>query len=982
MRYLLAFSAFFLFQRSVAQTMESPVAPTPYKDRANAYAQREKMDANSIVSNVKFHCVGPTIMSGRVVDIDVSPNDPTHFYVGYASGGLWKTVNNGQSFTPVFDDQESFGIGDFAVDWKNNETIWVGTGENNSSRSSYSGTGMFMSKDGGKTWEHKGLEETHHIGKVIISPDDPNTIWVAAIGHLFSPNKERGVFKTTDGGKTWKQVLYKDDNTGAIDLQVDPTNSKILYATLWHRERRAWNFVESGNTSGIYKSTDGGEKWEQVSNAGSGFPVSNGTGRIGLTIFPKNTNIIYAVFDNQDPRKEEKKSEDMVTKDKLKKISNADFLALGNKDLNKFLDENDFPDKYDAEKVKEMVKDGKLKPSQLAEFLEDANSLLFDTPIIGPEVYRSDDAGKTWKKQNSDFIDELYFTYGYYFGRIWVSPTDENKIYLAGLFPLRSDDGGKTFRRLYSGNVHADHHAMWLDPNRDGHIINGNDGGINISYDDGKTWFKANTPPVGQFYSVNYDMEEPYNVYGGLQDNGVWTGSSQTDPTEMGWYQEGQNPFKSIMGGDGMQVQVDTRDNATVYTGYQYGNYFRVNKNTGEQKYITPRHDLGEHPYRWNWQAPILISKFNKDIIYFGSNHFHRSMNKGDDFKTFPEDLTNGGKKGDVAYGTLTCIDESPTRFGLLYCGSDDGAIHVSKDDGNSWTKIVNGLPQYMWVRRITASMYDEGTVYVCLNGHTWDHFNSYLYVSHNYGSTWEKIGNDLPMEAVNVVKEDPVNPNILYVGTDYGVYVSFDKGKSFMRMSNGLPTVAVHDLCIQPRDRDLIVGTHGRSIYIASVTELEQLQDSILAKALYVFDLPETKYHGNWGKKPGPWDEPNKPEYKIPFYIKNPGKVKIEIQTAKGITLFSTTEDMKKGLNYYSYDLSIDASNATAYEKALNDAREKNEDEIKVEKKDSGKYYMQAGKYTVIITDQGSGTSMKKDLVITKPKNHQRTRTSPQERE
>src|ERR1051325_4609234 len=257
MRYLLAFSAFFLFQRSVAQTMESPVAPTPYKDRANAYAQREKMDANSIVSNVKFHCVGPTIMSGRVVDIDVSPNDPTHFYVGYASGGLWKTVNNGQSFTPVFDDQESFGIGDFAVDWKNNETIWVGTGENNSSRSSYSGTGMFMSKDGGKTWEHKGLEETHHIGKVIISPDDPNTIWVAAIGHLFSPNKERGVFKTTDGGKTWKQVLYKDDNTGAIDLQVDPTNSKILYATLWHRERRAWNFVESGNTSGIYKSTDG-----------------------------------------------------------------------------------------------------------------------------------------------------------------------------------------------------------------------------------------------------------------------------------------------------------------------------------------------------------------------------------------------------------------------------------------------------------------------------------------------------------------------------------------------------------------------------------------------------------------------------------------------------------------------------------------------------------------------------------------------------
>lgn len=974
MKKLPLFLLLFSFCFSFSQIGPNVVPSTSYKERANAFTQRKKLDDASLVASVKFRSVGPTIMSGRVVDIDVSPTDPTHFYVAYASGGLWKTENNGLTFTPLFDNEESMTIGDFAVDWTSG-AIWIGTGENNSSRSSYSGTGVYKSSDGGKTWEHKGLEETQHIGKIMVSPNDPNTIWVAALGHLFSPNKERGIYKTTDGGKTWKQVLFKDENTGAIDMQMDPSDPKIMYATLWHRVRRAWNFEEAGSTSGIYKSEDGGDTWKLLSDAKSGFPTSNGAGRIGLAIYPKNPDIMYAIVDIQDARKDEKKKDDTkLTKDKLKKISNDEFLKLDDKLINAFLDDNDFPDKYNAAGLKTMVKNGKLKPIQLAEFLEDANAQLFDSPIVGPEVYRSDDAGKSWKKQNTAYIDELFFTYGYYFGRVWVSPNDPNKIYLAGLFPIRSDDGGKTFTRMYSGNVHADHHAMWLNPKRDGHIINGNDGGVNISYDDGKTWYKCNTPPVGQFYSVNYDMEDPYNVYGGLQDNGVWTGSSQSDPTDMSWLQEGSNPFKSIMGGDGMQVQVDTRDNATVYTGYQFGSYFRINKNTGEQKYITPQHDLGERPYRWNWQAPILISKHNKDIIYMCSDHFHRSMNKGDDFKTLSGDLTNGGKKGDVAYGTLTCIDESPMKFGLLYVGSDDGLVQMSKDDGSTWNNVTGSLPKNLWVRRVAASAFDEGTVYVCLNGHTWDHFNSYLYVSKNYGSSWEKIGLNLPLEPINVVKEDPANSNVLYVGTDNGVYVSLDKGKSFMRMSNGLPSVAVHDLCIQPRANDLIVGTHGRSIYIASVKELQQLTDSVMMKGLYVFDLPETKYRSNWGKKDGAWGDTLVPEFKVPFYLKKAGKIKVEIKTEKGLVLMNKSLELKAGLNYFNYDMSFDSTLVKEYASWLNEKKGKEDEEIKPERKDSGKYYLSAGTYTVVITD-ANGKTDKKEFVISKQKSRQKVR-------
>ncbi|MEW6467600.1 MAG: glycosyl hydrolase [Bacteroidota bacterium] len=956
----------------LAQTA-NPVPFTNYKERMEGYKKRKALEANSLVSGIAFRSIGPNIMSGRVVDIEVSPHDPTHFYVAYASGGLWKTENNGLTFTPLFDYEAVITIGDIAIDWNNGGTIWIGTGESNSSRSSYSGVGVFKSADGGKSWTHLGLEETHHIGKIVVHPTDPNTVWVAAIGHLYSPNKDRGVYKTSDGGKTWKQVLFKDENTGAIDMQIDPANPQNLYATLWYRTRRAWNFTESGKSSGIYKSTDGGATWSLVSGEGSGFPTGDGVGRIGLAVYPQNSNIVYAILDNQQARKEEKKEEDKtkLTKDKLRTITTGEFLKLDDKQLQAFMDENGFPGKYSAAKVKEMVKSGKLKPIALVEYLEDANAALFDTKVTGGEVYRSDDAGKTWKKTHSTYLEDFFYTYGYYFGKIWVSPYDENKIYIGGLYALRSDDGGKTFQSISGENVHADHHALWSNPARKGHLINGNDGGVNISYDDGKTWFKCNTPSVGQFYAVNVDMETPHNVYGGLQDNGVWWGSSQSK-MDLAWTQEGKNPFQNIMGGDGMQVQVDTRDNTTVYTGYQFGNYFRINKNTGETKYITPQHDLGERPYRWNWQSPILISKHNQDIIYMGSNHFHRSMNKGDDFKTLSGDLTNGGKKGDVTYGTLTTIDESPLKFGLIYTGSDDGAVNVSKDGGSTWTKVSSGLQAHMWVSRVCASHHSEGRVYVSLNGYRWDNFTPYLYVSDNYGSNWTRIGTDLPLEPINVVKEDPANENILYVGTDNGLYVSLNRGKSFMRMGKTLPAVAVHDLVIHPRDKEIVVGTHGRSIYVASVKELQQMNDSILAKSLYVFDLEDKKHSGRWGAKESMWEKPNEPEYLIPYFIKDDGNVTIEVKTKSGLLLASyALIAQKKGLNYFSYDLSVSTEPGSVvadYEKYLNDNKAKDDAAIKLKKAESGKYYLQPGTYTVVIKGE-NGASITKEFTIKKPK-------------
>lgn len=943
---------FFLFL-FLTQTLFAQEQPpfTPADTRIKSFDQRKNLESASIANGIEFRSIGPSVQSGRVSDLDVSPNDPSNFYVAYASGGLWKTVNNGTSFTPLFDKEMVMTIGDIAVDWARN-TIWIGSGEVNSSRSSYAGTGVFKSTDGGKTWTHLGLGESHHIARIILHPTDPNIAWVAVLGHLYSPNKERGVYKTTDGGKTWKQTLAVNENTGASDLIIDPTNAKVLYAGMWHRQRRAWDFTEAGEGSGIYKSVDGGDTWRLLSDGNSGFPVSKDAGRIGLTINKMQGKVtLYAAVDNNARRPKEKPEEDIVTKDQLRNLSKDDFLKLPKYQVKDYLQRYGFPEKYSVDKVIEMVKTDKIKVSELVVFTEDANSLLFDTDVTGLEVYKSTDEGKTWKKTHAKYLDQVYNTYGYYFGMVHVSPSNPDKVYSYGVPVIRSDDGGKTWKSINGDNVHSDHHALWVNPKRAGHLILGNDGGVNISYDDGEHWIKCNTPSVGQFYAVAVDNARPYNVYGGLQDNGVWMGpSNNVENTE--WHDSGQYPYKSIMGGDGMQVAVDTRDNVTVYTGFQFGNYSRVNTRSGERKRITPTHELGERPYRWNWQSPIQLSTHNQDIVYFGANKLFRSFNKGDNFEAISGDLTQGGKKGDVAFGTLATIHESPLKFGLIYTGSDDGLVHVTRDGGFSWTNITAGLPKDLWISRVTASAHNESTVYVSLNGYRWDDFTPYVYMSTDYGKTWTQIGKDLPLEPVNVIKEDPTNANLLYVGTDNGLYISLDKGKTFQLLNNKLPAVAVHDLAIQNRDKEILVGTHGRSLYIGRIKELQQLTTEQLNKPLLAYEPDKLRYNARWGTTG--WFTFPDPKATLPIYTNSAGKVKITVQTESGITLRSFEADVKKGLNYVNYDLTFDEKVLEEYHKVLNEKRKAEDKPVKLKKADNGKLYVYRGTYKVTI-EKGS---------------------------
>jgi len=673
--------------------------------------EKQTLTENSLVKNLPFTNIGPTIMSGRVVDLAVNPSNPTEFYVGYASGGVWHTVNNGTTFTPILDNSPTQNVGSLAVDW-NTKTIWVGTGEVNSSRSSYAGIGLLRSSNNGDTWEHLGLADSHHISKIIINPTNPKHVVVSVVGHLYSKNDQRGVYKTTDGGVTWEQTLFVNNQSGIIEMDAAPNNFNIMFASSWDKDRKAWNFRGSGSGSAIYKSTDGGSSWVKVSSPKSGFPTGEGVGRIGLAVFDENT--IYAVHDNQARREDAGSSRKSggLSKEQFKTMTREAFLALDNKKLNAYLKNNGFQEKYRADNVKSMVRGGGVAPADLATYLEDANAMLFDTPVIGAEVYKSIDGGLTWSKTHEGFLDGIYYSYGYYFGKIHVDPSNKDGIYIYGVPILKSKDAGKTFSSISAPNVHADHHALWINPNKPGHLINGNDGGVNISYDDGANWIKNNQPAVGQFYAIHVDNQEPYNVYGGLQDNGVWVGA-HTYQKSPSWKQNGKYPYEFIMGGDGMQIQTDARDSNVVYTGFQFGNYFRLNRADNTQTYIQPKHELGDSPYRFNWQTPILLSSHNQDILYLGGNKLMRSMNRGTDWTAISEDLTSGGKQGNVAYGTLTSIDESKFQFGLLYTGSDDGKVFVSQNSGSDWQDISTTLPKDLWVSRVVASMHEKQRVYV-----------------------------------------------------------------------------------------------------------------------------------------------------------------------------------------------------------------------------------------------------------------------------
>lgn len=929
---------FFLLFSFIAISTFSQQPATTATELKNALQQKSEHTQNSLVRNLPFNNIGPTVMSGRVTAFAVNPENPIEFYVGYASGGVWYTRNNGTSFIPVLDNAPTQNVGSLAVDW-NSHTIWVGTGEVNASRSSYAGIGLLKSTDKGVSWQQAGLADSHHISSIQINPKHPDEVVVAVVGHLYSPNAERGIFKTRDGGKTWNKTLFVNDQAGIIELERDPNNFNLMYAASWDKDRKAWNFRGSGAGSAIYKSTDAGSTWAKVSGEGSGFPAGEGVGRIGLAVFDAST--VYAIHDNQarrDKETEKAPESELLTKEDFKTMTPAQFLKLDNDKLNQYLRNNGFQEKYKAENVKNMVRSGTIQPSALAQYLEDANSMLFDTPVIGAEVYKSTDGGKTWKKTHEGYLDAIYYSYGYYFGKIHVDPRNRNAIYIYGVPLLKSKDGGKTFTSIDADNVHVDHHALWIDPKHPGHLILGNDGGINISYDDGETWIKNNSPAVGQFYTVNVDNETPYNVYGGLQDNGVWVGPHTYEANE-GWHQSGRYPYESIMGGDGMQVQIDSRNSNIVYTGFQFGNYFRINRTTNETTYIQPKHELGDTPYRFNWQTPILLSPHNEDILYLGGNKFMRSLNQGNDWEAISGDLAGGGKPGNVAYGTLTSISESPFKFGLLYAGSDDGMLHVSQNAGGSWTLISGSFPKDLWVSRVIASKHKKERVYVTLNGYRWDDFTPYIYVSENYGQTWKNISGGLPASPVNVIKEDPENENLLYLGTDNGAYVSFDRGATWEVFSEGLPNVAVHDLVVQAAAKDLVLGTHGRSFYRADIELLQKMASGNREEVL-LGDIAPVRHSGRWGSSFSPWSEVNEPKVELQFYSPSEGVAVIRVTTEDGKELKQMEKDVVKGVNVIRYDLSISEKGRKILEK----------EKTKLKQAENGIYYLPKGVYSIII--------------------------------
>ena len=936
--FLIIFFSFFSFSQ-VNYTSGELIEKSEIKYKTNI--------DNSIVKNVEITNIGPSVMSGRVTDLEVNPDNPTEFFVAYASGGLWHTTNNGTTFNPIMDNSMTQNIGDFAVDWASG-AIYVGTGESNSSRSSYPGIGVLKSLDNGKNWENIGLRDTHHISRIIINPNDNQHIVIAAIGHLYSNNLQRGIFNSFDGGKTWAQSLYINDNTGAIDLVYDPYNFEIQYAAFWERSRTEWNFIGSGESSAIYKTVDGGKIWKKITTQTSGFPTGNGVGRIGLAIY--DSNIIYAVLDNQFRRKGEKKTEGIQRLD-FKDMTKQDFMSLDNKELNLFIKQNRFQNELNSELLKSKIKSGELKPSDVYKFLTDANAELFDTPVIGAEVYKSLDGGTTWKKQNEEYLDAVYNSYGYYFGRIHVSPIDSEQIYIYGVPILKSNDSGKNYVRIGASNVHVDHHDLWINPKNTDHLVLGNDGGVNISYDQGVNWMKLNQPSVGQFYSINVDNADPYNVYGGLQDNGVWMAKNNSFESPY-WHESGHNNWTKIMGGDGMQIQIDNRDNNIVYTGLQFGNYYRLNISEGTMRVIKPRHKLGQSPLRFNWQTPILISPHNQDIIYFGSNKLHRSFNKGDSWSDISNDLTKGGIKGNVPYGTLTCIDESIFTFGKIVIGSDDGNVFLTLNSGDSWENISNNLPSNLWVSRVIFSKHNQSRIYLSLNGYRKNDFKPYLYVSDDNGISWKEIYANLPLSPINVIKEDISNQNILYVGTDNGLFISLNRGLDWHAFSSNFPRVAIHDLVIHEGTNELVIGTHGRSIYKIELDLFSKyLEASGNQNIISFLNFNEIKFSNSWGKKIIYSSETIDKNFVIDLFSSKNKNFDFEILNENYKTLNQGNFNTDYGFNKIKIPITIDKKLSDKYLKKIG---------FNSKISDDGNRYLSKGEYILKVDNQELKFSVK----------------------
>ena len=811
----------------------------------------------SLLKNLTPRQLGPTNMGGRIMGIAVYEADPRIFYVASASGGLFKTENNGITFRPVFEREGSISLGAVAVSAKDPNIVWVGTGEGSSRNSVAWGDGVYKSTDGGKTWACMGLKETMHTGKIVIDPANPNIVFVASLGRLWGSSSERGVYKTTDGGKTWENVLFVDEKTGAVDIEMNPKNHRELLASMWQRLRKPYDFISGGPGSGLYKSSDAGKTWHKVT---AGLPQTN-FGRIGISYYRKNPNVIIGTFEYKPDLKAE-----LAEKPPAKRPSDP----------------------------------GEVK-------------------TYAGGTYRSVDGGENWSRIN--FLNPRPF----YFSTPVQDPIDENRIYILADSLWSSEDRGKTFKTMRI-NVHPDHHAFWIDPHDNHHILDGNDGGVFVTGDRGAAWEQFNQLPIGQFYAVAVDMRRPYWVYGGLQDNSCWGLPTQTRRGGVSFFDA-----VDVGGGDGFHCQVDPKDWTTVYTESQGGGIGRYDLKNGGSRGIRPR--IQGEKLRFNWSAPFIISPHNSSTLYMGANRLFKTVDRCDHWIPVSPDLTtnnpfklHAGDKsvtpentGAEMHCTLITISESKLQEGLIWTGSDDGQVNVSRDGGKSWQNVTSnipGLPANTWCSRVTASKWVEGRAYATFDGHRENDFKPYLYVTEDFGKTWKSLAKDLPInDCLYVITEGEKNRDLLFLGSEMGFRVSLDAGNSWTRFRSNFPTVAVHDLVIHPKELDLVIATHGRSIWTLDISGLEGLTKEDLEKDVAV---PQPQDALFLGRASGTyWDgdryyiSPNtQPSSRIHYFLKKAAKdVTVIVSDIKGERTQEYSGGTEPGLNFVTWTGRLDGT-------------------------------------------------------------------------
>jgi photosystem II stability/assembly factor-like uncharacterized protein len=765
MRYVLRLSAasllaFYIFP------LFAQIVPATGADKVAAFRKQSELIRQSPFSQLRWRNIGPDNISGRCTEVAGISGKRNIIYASFATGGFWKTTDGGENWVSLFDGQGTQSIGSFALAPSNPQVIYLGTGEANIFRASLPGMGMYKSTDGGQSWTHIGLENTGTIARIVVHPQNPDIVYAAASGNEWSYNPDRGVYQSLDGGKTWKRILGNDDHTGAIDLVMDPSDPNTLLASTWNRIRRRWSDPVPEDGDHIYKTTDGGRTWSVSDN---GLPQTKFTGRIGLHFSRSNPNVVYAYVDNHSPKREPKAGE---------------------------------LDPYG-------------RPIQVIPF--------------GVQVWRSDDKGANWRKVSTedDKLERFAGTYGWVFGQIRVDPNDENTVYILGVPMAKSTDGGKTFKNMRgedkaSDPTHGDHHALWIDPADSKYIINGNDGGVVVTYNGGRRWFNHfRKIPTTQFYNITYDMKSPFNVIGSVQDEGSFMGPVTHTYDGTG---KGAKAWSDAPGGEGTIIAMDPVNPDIMYASSFYGRLMRSDLRLPDSirsKNIFPKKADDEEVHRGEWLAYTMLSPHDPKTVYHGFQYLFRSTDEGKTWTRISGDLTynNKDKMGRTPYAinhqAITAIDESPLAKGVLYVGTDDGRVWLRKGEDAAWTPIMKGIPQNAHVSRLVASAYDPATVYLTLSNRREDDHTVYMYRSTDYGVTWQDISGNLPKAPANVIREDPKNRQVLYCGTDIGVYVSRDGGKQWHSLQANLPaSVSVQDLFVHPRDNTLVIATYGRGVW------------------------------------------------------------------------------------------------------------------------------------------------------------------------